>query len=76
MEITIIKNVYLTEEIPDDLSLEQVGNKSKWTCDFFSYYHKGFHCIGTDDWSQCIPFEGNKHLLGTTDMPSEEYINW
>lgn len=24
MEITIIKNVYLTEEIPDDLSLEQV----------------------------------------------------
>lgn len=25
---------------------------------------------------QCIPFEGNEHLLGTTDMPSEEYINW
>ena len=24
MEITIIKNVYLTEEIPDGLSLEQV----------------------------------------------------
>jgi len=27
-------------------------------------------------WRQCIPFEGNEHLLGTTDMPSEEYINW
>ena len=61
---------------PFDKVLIRVGNKSKWTCDFFSYYHKGFHCIGTDDWSQCIPFEGNEHLLGTTDMPSEEYINW
>ena len=27
-------------------------------------------------WRQCIPFEPNKHLLGTTDMPSSEYINW
>lgn len=28
-------------------------------------------------WRQCIPFnEDTKHLLGTTDMPSEEYINW
>jgi hypothetical protein len=44
------------------------------------------HCVGKDNpimfnacgntWEQCIPFEGNEHLLGTTDMPSEEYINW
>ena len=28
-------------------------------------------------WRQCIPFnEDTKHLLGTTDLPSEEYINW
>lgn len=26
--------------------------------------------------TQCIPFEGNKHLLGTTNMPDERYINW
>lgn len=31
---------------------------------------------GAFAWQQCIPFEGNEHLLGTTDMPSEEYINW
>lgn len=61
---------------PFDKVLIRVGNKSKWTCDFFSHYHKGFHCVGCDDWGQCIPFEGNEHLLGTTDMPSEEYINW
>ena len=62
---------------PFDKVLIRVGNKSKWTCDFFSHYHKGFHCVGCDDWSQCIPYnDDTKHLLGTTDMPSEEYINW
>ena len=25
---------------------------------------------------QCIPFDGNEHLLGTTDMCDEMYINW
>jgi len=30
-----------------------------------------------DGYKQCIPFnKDTKHLLGTTDMPSEEYINW
>lgn len=32
-------------------------------------------CNGVS-FTQCIPFESNEHLLGTTDMPSEEYINW
>lgn len=62
---------------PFDKVLIRVGNNSKWTCDFFSYYHNGcFHCVGTDDWSQCIPFEGNETLLGTTDMCNERFINW
>lgn len=62
---------------PFDKVMVRVGNKSKWTCDLFSHYHKGFHCVGCDDWIQCIPYnDDTKHLLGTTDMPSEEYINW
>jgi len=61
---------------PFDKVLIRLDNNSKWTCDFFSYYHKGFHCIGCDDWSQCIPFDGNEHLLGTTNMCDEQYINW
>jgi len=56
--------------------LVRVGNESKWTCDFFSYYHEGFHCIGCDGLAQCIPFKWNEHLLGTTDMCNEMYINW
>lgn len=31
---------------------------------------------GLVGFTQCIPFEGNEHLLGTTDMCPEEYINW
>lgn len=62
---------------PFDKVLVRLGNKSEWTCDFFSYYHNGFHCIGCDDWRQCIPFnDDTKHLIDTTDMCPEEYINW
>ena len=32
-------------------------------------------CNGVS-FTQCIPFEGNEHLLGTTDMCDEMYINW
>lgn len=27
-----------------------------------------YYCI-SDVWNQCIPYEGNEHLLGTTDTP-------
>lgn len=50
-----------------------------WRADYFSHIHKNgklFVGIGYT-WEQCIPFnDDTKHLLGTTDMPSEEYINW
>lgn len=29
-------------------------------------------CVGGQFWLQCIPYEGNEHLLGTTDKPKEE----
>ena len=62
---------------PFDKVLVRVGNNNKWTCDLFSHYYKGFHCIGCNDWSQCIPYnDDTKHLLGTTDMCDEQYINW
>jgi hypothetical protein len=69
---------------PFDKVLVRDEKSEKWVATFYSYYRSGenyhpynFVTIGTDDvWIQCIPFEGNEHLLGTTDMPSEEYINW
>ena len=54
----------------------------KWCYLLYSHYNNEYEdglCFnaGSVDWRQCIPFnEDTKHLLGTTDMPSEEYINW
>lgn len=58
-----------TELKPFDKVLVRDSDHLKWECDLFS--HLGdeedvFVCIG-DWWCQCIPYEGNEHLLGTTN---------
>lgn len=41
-----------------------------WTCDIFSHIDKdGLYCCVSARWKQCIPYEGNEHLLGTTNKP-------
>ena len=36
-----------------------------------------FCCVlGGEMWEQCIPYEGNEHLLGTTDDCDEYYKTW
>jgi len=65
---------------PFDKVLARDTENEKWVASLFSNFEYGdfphkFVCIGTC-FTQCIPFEGNEHLLGITDMPSEEYINW
>lgn len=54
-------------------------NKTQWRYVQFSHYVGGessrFNACG-NCWCQCIPFEGNETLLGTTDMCDEMYINW
>ena len=61
--------------------LERSGNDEHWDYNIFSRYLTNncshpFILVGCHS-RQCIPFnEETKHLLGTTDMPSEEYINW
>lgn len=64
---------------PFDKVLVRDRNSEKWRCAWFSDYDKTlpFSFVTTGaDYHQCIPFEGNEHLLGTTDLPNEEYINW
>ena len=67
---------------PFDKVLGRDNNGGHWEADFFSRIRARtdssieFKCVKYS-WRQCIPFnEYTKHLLGTTDMPSEEYINW
>ena len=37
-----------------------------------------YNCIGNTDigWDECIPYEGNEHLIGKTDDCDEYFKNW
>ena len=55
-------------------------DNSHWSYVLFSHYvgecRMKFNACGIP-YIQCIPYnDDTKHLLGTTDMCSEEYINW
>lgn len=55
---------------PFDKVLVRDGDDDEWACNFFSHIEEGnlYYCVGT--WfKQCIPYEGNEHLLGTTNKP-------
>ena len=51
-----------------------------WRPTIFGCYMKDkyepFYVLGGTGWKQCIPYEGNEHLLGTTDDCDEFYKNW
>lgn len=41
-----------------------------WQISLFGYKnHNCYRCSNGYSWSQCIPYEGNEHLLGTTNDP-------
>ena len=52
-----------------------------WGINLFGFYNeitKQFHCMGNTNigWDECIPYEGNEHLLGTTNDCDEYFKNW
>lgn len=58
---------------PFDKVLVRDGDDIEWRCDFFSHLgdKEGVFICLTTWWHQCIPYEGNEHLLGTTNNPEE-----
>ena len=67
---------------PFDKVLVRNTNGQVWTADLFSYMLNTNHylsitfvCLGHYP-NQCIPFEGNEHLLGTTNDCDEYYKTW
>lgn len=57
---------------PFDKVLVRYDDQHVWQIDFFSHYVRGVECpykCLTRDFNQCIPYEGNEHLLETTDKP-------
>lgn len=66
---------------PFDKVLVRDENGQKWMCDIFSYYDDTnpkypFWGVGRSNSKQCIPYEENKHLLGTTNDCDDFYKNW
>ena len=66
---------------PYDKVLVRDDNNSAWINAFFGFYDTvtteryPFVASGVK-WEQCIPYEGNEHLLGTTNDCNEFYKNW
>ena len=65
---------------PYDKVLVRDNNEQIWTIDYFSFIDDdkrtcSFICIGHYA-DQCIPYEGNEHLLGTTNDCDEYYKTW
>ena len=53
------------------------ANGDNWIGAFYSHYKSElFHMIGNVYYYQCIPYEGNEHLLGTNNDCDEFYKNW
>lgn len=52
---------------PFDKVLVRNNDDDEWVCDIFSHIDElaFYYCVGTR-WEQCIPYESNEHLLGTT----------
>lgn len=62
---------------PFDRVLTRITTGDVWGNDFFGYYKdRWFHCSGHIATHYCIPFEGNQHLLGTTDDCDDFYKIW
>jgi len=57
------------------------SDESRWLYTIFGMHDKNnkiypFVVVDRRGYVQCIPFDGNEHLLGTTDPCDEMYINW
>lgn len=62
---------------PFDKVLVRQNDSCTWGVSFFGRFDEMFMCCTNVWFEQCIPFnEETKHLLGTTDMCDEQYVNW
>jgi hypothetical protein len=66
---------------PFDRVLVRLANNCIWTPKLFSHYNSNstfYPFIITDEigYPQCIPYENNEHLLGTTDDCDNFYKTW
>lgn len=67
---------------PFDKVLVRCNSLEKWHIQFFEKYNTEldakypFICLCNSKYCQCIPYEGNEHLLDTINDCDEYYKNW
>lgn len=54
---------------PFDKVLVRQNGFDKWKANFFSHMDDGYYKCVNSRYKECILFEGNEHLAGTTDSP-------
>ena len=61
---------------PFDKVLVRDFSRDKWSISFFSFKKEDLYvCINYCSWNQCIPYEGNESLLGTTKDVEVSYMD-
>lgn len=83
-DFSLVPNKFdITTLKPFDKVLVREKNTEEWRGHFFSHYDSNsdrpYVCIGVEginEYKQCIPYEGNEHLLGTTNDCDEYYKTW
>jgi hypothetical protein len=58
---------------PFDRVLVRDGDDCTWRIQFYSHPYGDYHACLNGVHTQCIPYEGNERLLGTTDSPEPEF---
>ncbi len=64
---------------PFDKVLGRGDDYTMWNIDFYECYNDELKCFGCAimPYNQCVPYnDETKHLVRTTEMPPEKYINW
>ena len=70
----------ITSLKPFDKVLVRDKDEHMWFISLFSHYNGlgtyKYTCINSNVYAQCIPYEGNEHLLCTDNFCDEYYNNW
>lgn len=80
-EYDIVSNKFDISNLkPFDKVLVRNDNKHVWGTQFFERSNNllkySFICVGGWRYCQCIPYEGNEHLLNTVNDCDDSYKNW
>ena len=65
---------------PFDKVLSRDTLNDEWIIGFYSHISTtewpGKYITDCGIWNMCIPYEGNEHLLGTTNEPNDFFVTW